>query len=245
MKCFVVNLDRDKDRLEATQALFASAGMDFERVAAVDARAMTAGQLHTACPRFRFYIANARRVKPGEIGCALSHRKVWETVASRGLALAAVFEDDILADMDELKRHLASIEAADDPSVPTVWLMNSGLAKPAAPDGDWYDIRSADGGSWAWGAYCYALNAAAAKRLVRLLTPMANVVDAWSVFARCGVRILAATDAFATTRGVPSTLMKKEERMWRLAWFRRFYWFRYRFAFWADLLLKRFEVSKK
>jgi len=245
MKCFVVNLDRDKDRLEATRALFETAGMEFERVNAVDARSMTATQLRKACPPVRFYLANARRVKPGEIGCALSHKKAWETVASRGLPLAAVFEDDILADMNRLKELLASIEVADDPSVPTVWLMNSGLPKPEGVSGTWYDIRAADGKSWAWGTYCYALNAAAAKRLVRLLTPMVNVVDAWSVFARCGIRILAATEAFATTRGVPSTLMKKGGRLWRRAWFRRFYWFRYRIAFWADLFLKRLDISRQ
>ena len=243
MKCFVVNLDGDKERLEETRALFASAGMEFERVSAVDARSMTAAQMRKACPRFRFYLANARRVKPGEIGCAISHRKVWETLASRGVGLAAVFEDDILADMDMLRDHLASIEAMDDPSVPTVWLMNRGLPKPECASGTWYDIRETKDVGRVWSTFCYALNAAAAKRLVRILTPMANVVDAWSTYARCGVRVLAAAEAFATTRGAPSTLMKKGGRLWRRAWFRRFYWFRFGMAFWVDLLLKRFEFS--
>lgn len=245
MKCFVVNLDRDKERLEATRALFASAGMDIERVSAVDARSMTAAQLREACPGFRFYLANARRVKPGEIGCALSHRKAWETLASRGLPLAAVFEDDILADMDRLREHLASIEATDDPLVPTVWLMNRGLPRPEGASGIWYDIRETKDVGRVWSTFCYALNAAAAKRLVRILTPMANVVDAWSTYARCGVRVLAATEAFATTRGVPSTLMKNDDPLWRRAWFRRFYWFRYRIAFWTDLFLKSLEIPRQ
>jgi len=239
MKCFVVNLDRDKERLETTRAMFSSAGMDFERIDAVDARAMTAAELHKACPRFRFYIANARRVKPGEIGCALSHRKTWATVVERNLPLAAVFEDDILVDMDVLKNHLAAVEAANDPAVPTVWLMNHGLPKPDRMESAWYDVREADGRVWAWGAYCYALNTAAARRLVELLTPMANVCDAWSTFARCGVRVLAAADASATTRDGPSTIARKSGGLWSRAWYRHFYWFRYRFALWLDVLLKR------
>ena len=45
MKCFVVNLDRDKERLETTRAMFSEAGMDFERIRGVDARALTAAEL--------------------------------------------------------------------------------------------------------------------------------------------------------------------------------------------------------
>ena len=244
MKCFVVNLDRDKERLETTRAMFASAGMDFERICGVDARAMTAAELHAACPRFRFYLANARRVKSGEIGCALSHRKAWATVAERNLPLAAVFEDDILVDMDVLKRHLAAIETANDPAVPTMWLMNRGLPKPKRVDGAWYDIREADGRVWAWGAYCYALNTAAARRLVELLTPIVNVCDAWSTFARCGVRVLAAADASATTRAVPSTIARKSGGLWSRSWYQDFYWFRYRIAMRLDILLKRLSHGR-
>ena len=152
MTCFVVNLERDKERLETTRSLFAPAGLDFERINAIDAHGMTAAELRTACPGFRFYLANARRVKTGEIGCTLSHIKAWETVVKRNLPLAAVFEDDIFADMDVLKAHLAAIEAMDDPSIPTVWLMNRGLPKPDGDAGPWYDIRKADGRQWAWGA---------------------------------------------------------------------------------------------
>ena len=244
MTCFVINLDRDEARLAETRAQFAPAGIGFERIRAVDARTMTDAERRAVCPRFRFYLANARRVKPGEIGCALSHRKCWDAVAERGLPVAAVFEDDVHVDPDRLKAQLASIEAENNPTVPTVWLMNRGLPRPESPDGEWYDIRRADGGVWAWGAYCYALNAAAAKRLARLLTPVANVCDAWSVFARCGVRVLAASEPSATTRQGASSIARKTGGAWRYGWVRRFYWFRYRIAFRLDLLLKRLEGSR-
>ena len=244
MTCFVVNLDRDKERLETTRTMFSEAGMDFERICGVDARAMTAAELHEACPRLRFYIANARRVRTGEIGCALSHRKTWATVAERNLPLAAVFEDDILVDMDVLKKHLAAIEAANEPAVPTVWLMNHGLPKPKRMGGAWYDVREADGRVWAWGAYCYALNTAAARRLVELLTPITNVCDAWSTFARCGVRVLAAADAPATTRVGSSTIARKSGGLWSRHWYQSFYWFRYSLAMRLDILLKRLSHGR-
>ena len=244
MTCFVLNLERDRERLEKTKSLFAPAGVNFERINAVDAHGMSAAELRAACPLFRFYLANARRVKAGEIGCALSHRKAWETVVERSLPFAAMFEDDVLVDVETLKAHLAAIEAMDDPSIPTVWLMNRGLPRPDGDAGPWYDIRKADGRQWVWGAYCYALNSTAAERLVKLLTPIVNVCDAWSTFARCGVRVLAASDAFATTRSSTSTIKRKTKSRWRYSWYRRFYWFRYRFAFWLDIFMKRLQYGR-
>lgn len=229
--------------------MFASAGVEFERVVAVDACATPTKDLRSFCPQVRFYIANARRVVPGEIGCALSHIKAWNAIVARGLPLAAVFEDDVLADMSKLKEHFADIEATNDPSVPTVWLMNRGLPKPKRLCGLWYEMRTADGRwgvdkPWAFGAYCYVLNTAAAKRLAELLTPMANVCDAWSTYARCGVRILAAADAFATTRPGLSAIAHRKSALWHFSLYRHFYWLRYRFAFRADLLMKRLEGKR-
>ena len=242
---FVVNLDRDADRLEKSEKLFASAGLTFERVRGVDARQMSADELRAACPRFRFYLANARRVRPGEIGCALSHRKCWEEVARRNIPLAAIYEDDVLFDAEKLKASLASIAESDDPSVPTVWLMNRGLPRPRGETpGPWYDMRSTNDVARVWSMFCYAVNTAAARRLAEILTPMTNVADSWPTYARCGVRVMISSDPCATTCEGPSTIGRKRSRMWEVALFRNFYWMRYRIAFRLDLLLKRLEGKR-
>ena len=238
MKHMVINLARATERLASVQALFAGTGLEFVRVDAVDATRLSKADLVAACPPVRFYLANARRARPGEIACALSHKKCWQEAFADGTPLAAVFEDDVSFDADGLKDALHAIAEENEPAVPTVWLLHKGLPKGRNMSGRWYDLRTANDVAHAWCTHCYALNAAAAKRLADILTPMANVADAWPTFARCGVRILVASRPCAATREEASSIERKTKRGWKLKWVRDFYWFRYRLAFRLDLLMK-------
>lgn len=238
MKLMVINLARAERRLAAVKTLFAEAGLEFTRVDAVDASRLSAAELAAACPPVRFYFANARRARPGEIACALSHKKCWREAFADGAPLAAVFEDDVAFDAGLLRDALNAIAAENDPSVPTVWLLHRGLPEGRDMSGRWYDLLTSRDVARAWCTHCYALNAAAARRLADILTPMANVADAWPTFARCGVRILVASRPCAATREEASSIARNPGGLWRFGWVRRFYWFRYRTAFRLDLLLK-------
>lgn len=55
-----------------------------------------------------------RPLRPGEVGCALSHRQVYEDVVRRGVARAVVLEDDVApraGDVDHLAAALAELPA--------------------------------------------------------------------------------------------------------------------------------------
>ena len=244
MKLMVINLARATQRLASVQELFAGAGLDFTRVEAVDAARLSKADLVAACPPVRFYLANARRVRPGEIACALSHKKCWQEAFADGTPLAAVFEDDVTFDAAGLRDALGAIAEENDPSLPTVWLLHKGLPQGRDLSARWYDIRTANDMARAWCAHCYALNAAAARRMADILTPMANVADAWSTFARCGVRVLAASRPCAATREEASFIERKAG-LWRFRWVRAFYWFRYRLAFRLDLFLKALSGKRR
>jgi len=244
LNCYLVNLARAPERLEASRKRFEAGGIPFERIEAVDGLALPPEERRAVCPPVRFYLANAHRVLPGEIGCVLSHLKCWRQAFGGGEPVAAVFEDDVEPDPPRLREAFASIEAENDSSVPTVWLLHRGLPRPAAVEGPWYDILETDDIGHVFCTPAYALNAAAARRLSAILTPMANVADAWSTYARSGVRILAAAVPCAATRGMPSTIGHGRGSWWHRQWFRRFYWFRWRMAFRLDLCLKRFEGKR-
>lgn len=244
MKLMVINLARATQRLASVQELFAGAGLDFARVDAVDVHSLSRDDLVAACSPVRFYLANARRVRPGEIACALSHKKCWQEAFADGTPLAAVFEDDVTFDAAGLRDALGAIAEENDPSLPTVWLLHKGLPKGRDLSARWYDLRTANDVARAWCGHCYALNAAAARRLADILTPMVNVADAWPTFARCGVRVLAASRPCASTREEASSIERKA-RLWRFRWVRAFYWFRYRLAFRLDLLLKTLSGKRR
>ena len=245
MKLMVINLARATQRLASVQELFAGTGLDFIRVEAVDASRLSRADLAAACPPVRVYLANARRVRPGEIACALSHKKCWQEAFADGTSLAAVFEDDVSFDAAGLRDALCAVAEENDPSLPTVWLLHKGLPKGRDMSARWYDLLTSRDVARAWCTHCYALNAAAAARLADILTPMANVADAWPTFARCGVRILAASRPCAATREEASSIERKSNRGWNLKWVRDFYWFRYRLAFRLDLLLKTLAGKRR
>jgi glycosyl transferase family 25 len=89
----VINLDRDKARLERIAAEFARCGMAFERFAAVEGLAVPTGL------RQYFFCADGRpapSLTKGEIGCYASHLALWRRVVSGQYpAVTLVCEDDI------------------------------------------------------------------------------------------------------------------------------------------------------
>ncbi|PBB26197.1 glycosyl transferase [Mesorhizobium sp. WSM4308] len=98
MKCLVINLDRSVDRLASATAQFSRIGIDFERVAGIDAMN---GAPFTAPP-----------LTETEVCCFLSHRRCWKTIAEGPDKYGAVFEDDVVFSQD------AGGVLADDSWVP-------------------------------------------------------------------------------------------------------------------------------
>jgi glycosyl transferase family 25 len=45
-----------------------------------------------------YYLSTGRLMSPGELGCALSHKKVWELISKGGNETGVVLEDDALLD---------------------------------------------------------------------------------------------------------------------------------------------------
>ena len=90
---YVINLDRSPDRLAAVRARFRAVGVDAVRFAGIDA---------AACPDLaarsvdqeRFHAFMGRVAQPGEVGRALSHFAVWETLAGGDAEMLLVLEDD-------------------------------------------------------------------------------------------------------------------------------------------------------
>jgi glycosyl transferase family 25 len=91
MKIFVINLDREQQRLARIERVFAGLGLDFTMVSAIDRETLPADELH----KWQSREAGVRHLRPGETACFLSHRECWRRIVREDLPLAAVFEDDI------------------------------------------------------------------------------------------------------------------------------------------------------
>lgn len=93
---YLINLKRRPERLRKMQEVLRLIGMDFKRVEAVDGYNLTEQHLSSInfLPDYRDPYHN-RPMKLGEIGCFLSHYKVWEYIVNNGHQRAIVLEDDV------------------------------------------------------------------------------------------------------------------------------------------------------
>lgn len=96
IKTYLINLDRNPERLEHMRAALGGLGLEYERVAGVDGKALSESEMATAFNAKRSYIAKrGYRLCVGEIGCALSHLSVYRKMVEGNIPLALVFEDDV------------------------------------------------------------------------------------------------------------------------------------------------------
>ncbi|MGI9297599.1 MAG: glycosyltransferase family 25 protein [Gammaproteobacteria bacterium] len=97
---FVISLARAKDRRAAIQSRLDSLGLRYEIFDAVD------GEQVSQKDKWRFVrdddlvLHRGVRLNDGEIGCALSHYKVWQTIAVGRIPAALVLEDDVVPPPD-------------------------------------------------------------------------------------------------------------------------------------------------
>jgi glycosyl transferase family 25 len=95
---FVISLPEAEDRRAFVRGQLEAVGLGFEFVDAVrgsdrydDPRSFDLEK----CMRIEL-----RKMTPGEVGCALSHQKVYDLIAARGLPHALVMEDDAVVSPD-------------------------------------------------------------------------------------------------------------------------------------------------
>ena len=87
---FYINRDRDEARRVFIEWYLREAGIDAERIPAVEGLAVPRSQVHF------FYDDDAQssRLNPGEVGCYASHLMAASIVVDRGLEHALILEDD-------------------------------------------------------------------------------------------------------------------------------------------------------
>jgi glycosyl transferase family 25 len=92
IKSYLINLEKDKERLAFVTKEFEALGLYFERINAIDGRTFSDQDFQD------FQVLRPRNNKPwlrGQMGCFLSHFRAWELVAKGEEDYCAIFEDDI------------------------------------------------------------------------------------------------------------------------------------------------------
>lgn len=141
MKLYVINLDRAPERMARIKGALEEMGVPFERVPAVDGRALPPPP--AKAPDGVYLLS------PAETACARSHRKCWDLFERSGEPYCAVLEDDV-----HFGRDFAAFMTGD-PSFP--------------PDFDLIKIETTPSKVWLDPYDAHPLNGR--RRLMRLASP--------------------------------------------------------------------------
>lgn len=86
---YVINLDSSTDRLECIKEQLDEHKLNFTRISAINGKKLTKDQIKKNCTPF------AQMFCPRNIiGCAMSHKAVWQRIIDNGDKYAIVLEDD-------------------------------------------------------------------------------------------------------------------------------------------------------
>jgi glycosyl transferase family 25 len=184
--CFVVNLARDVARRENIEAQLAHLGMAYNIVPAVDGKALSDAELAENYDRAKAEKAH-RPLSLSEIGCAMSHLQIYQTVVRGNLPYAFVLEDDALlaANVDEVLARLPRFVFPDEPVVTLLSYVRRYRNRERQILSDSAFLADTYGN--AARSLAYVVTQKAAQQLIKHGYPIWRECDRWYDFKREGV----------------------------------------------------------
>ncbi len=107
---FVVHLPRATSRFAQVERIIAASPVPLEIAEAVDGSALSEEQVDDVTGYALHLPVYPFRLTRGEMGCFLSHRRIWQMIIDRDMPAALVVEDDAELDTHLMAEALALIE---------------------------------------------------------------------------------------------------------------------------------------
>ncbi len=185
MRAFLINLDRDKDRLAAADSQLRALGIAYERVPAVSGKNLTKAEIRKHVSRLRALFANGTMYTPGQIGCALSHMNIYRRMLSENVPVALVMEDDVRFSSDA-PRIISFVSSVINPEKPQ-WVLLSdhshGHAMEIKASGEAPHLERC---GYDYCTEAYVVTLAAAKEILRINHPMVVTCDSYPRWTKRG-----------------------------------------------------------
>lgn len=214
MKTYLINLDRNPERLEFMRGQLDRLGIAFERFPAVWGKGLSEAERKRGFSRTRSFIAAGKRLSDAEIGVAMSHTGCCRRMVESEVPYALILEDDVVLS-DGFRGALSRVEAFINPGRPQLVLL-SGYGVPGAesmPE----EIRAEKS---AWCADAYVLTLPAARLILKANSPVITVADSFKRWRRrFGLEIFRALPS--TARQDDATFASENQVLPKSGWFVR------------------------
>ena len=192
MKTYLINLDRNPERLAFMRGQLERLGMGFERFPAVYGRELSPDDRARGFSRVRSFIASKKRLSDAEIGVAMSHVGCCRRMAEAEEPYALVLEDDVVLS-EGFSDALSRVEAFLNPGRPQLVVL-SGYGVDGAESMP-PEIRAEKS---AWCADAYVLTLPAAHLILKANDPVLTVADSFKRWRRrFGLELYRALPATA------------------------------------------------
>lgn len=198
---FVISLPGSVERQQWISEQMLRQGLAFDWVEGVNGRGLGPEELDRLYSADLALSEGGRPLSPGEIGCALSHLKIYQAMLEKGIELALVCEDDATLDT-RFAEQLAAVCAAVDWQK-TDLLLLSHIEKYT----DWGARPIAQGlrlikPVLAYNGNGYLLTRRGAEKLLARLRPVHLPADCWNYLRR---------EEVLTIRGIVPYLVNHSE----------------------------------
>lgn len=185
-RIFVITLPGSSDRQQAIAAQLARHRLSFDWLEGVNGRALDAPTRDRVYSEPRAIGEGGRPLSPGEIGCALSHQKIYQRMLEQDLPLVLVLEDDAALDADFAARLDEICAEVDWQTVDLLLLSHiqkytAWGARPVATNRQLVKPLVAYNGNG------YLLTRRGAERLLAQLRPVYQPADCWNHLRQLGV----------------------------------------------------------
>ena len=170
---YVINLDRDAERMASIRANLGALGLPFERLPAVMGKDVPDWEKLVDLPAYGWR-NRLDTPRAGEVGCYLSHLKAMETFLRTGAPWCVILEDDVevLPACDEVLRSLAE---KDDWDLVKLFNFHTGMPVTKRPLSGGHRLVAHLTRTTSSAAY--VVNRRAAETLLKSMRPISEQVD--------------------------------------------------------------------
>lgn len=93
--CFVINLDKDVDRMNFMDKQLRKLAISYTRLSAIFPKSLTKEELNEIYDNKLSEKLNAIPLNKGEIGCAASHLAIYQEIVAKKIPYSLILEDDV------------------------------------------------------------------------------------------------------------------------------------------------------
>lgn len=187
MKTYIINLERSPERrIYMEKVLKNHPLLDYEFITAVDGKFLSMEEREKLFDTKKFLERYSVEVRPGEIGCTLSHQRCYEKIVKDNEPFALILEDDIMPFPNNIEL-IKAIENKINVTTPQIILLSGSY---------WYYKTSPLTKNYklanvydAFFTHAYLINQAAAKLLIEKQPYI--TADDWLYIRKKGINLQA------------------------------------------------------